>query len=417
MSKHNQQELPLSHYRVLDLADEKGFFCGKVLADLGADVIKIESPGGDAARRIDPFYHDIPAPEKSLHWFAFNANKRGITLNLETKDGRGIFKKLAKTADFVVESFPPGYLEKLGLGYPVLSQINPRLIVTSITPFGQTGPYRDYKVTDFTAMAMSGLVFVTGDPDRPPVCFSVPQAYLHAGLQAAAGTMIAHYSRELTGKGQWVDVSIQRSVYWTAFPQPRITWEFAKAIRHRIGGLHVGAVRINIVWRCQDGHVSLRIITGVGSGQKTRHLVEWMNSEGIAGDLMALDWEAIDMVNVTQQEADHWQELIARFFLKHTKKELFDGAARWDVMLFPVYTTADLPQDEQLKARNYFTSVEHPELGTSITYCGAPYKSTEYEPTVRFRAPLIGEHNEQIYIGELGFSKAQLVALNEANVI
>jgi benzylsuccinate CoA-transferase BbsE subunit len=146
----------LSSYRVLDLTNEKGFLCGRALGDLGADVIKIEPPGGEPARNIGPFYHDIPDPEKSLYWFAFNANKRGITLDIETTDGREIFKKLVKTADVVVESFSAGYLDKVGLEYSLLSQINPGIILTSISGFGRKGPYKDYNDRDIAAWALSG---------------------------------------------------------------------------------------------------------------------------------------------------------------------------------------------------------------------------------------------------------------------
>ena len=146
----------LSPYRILDLTNERGFLCGKLMADLGASVIKIEKPGGDPARSMGPFYHDIPDPEKSLYWFAFNTNKRGITLDIETADGQAIFKRLMKNIDIVIESFDPGYMDKLGLGYSALSQLNPGVIMTSITGFGQTGPYKDYKAPDIVVWALSG---------------------------------------------------------------------------------------------------------------------------------------------------------------------------------------------------------------------------------------------------------------------
>jgi len=185
MAKETASETALGPYRVLDLTDEKGLLCGMLLAGLGADVIKVERPGGDLARNIGPFYDDIPHPEKSLLWFAYNLNKKGITLNIETVDGREIFKRLVKTSDFVIESFPPGYMARLGLDYSALSQINPRIIMTSITPFGQTGPYRDYKGSDLICMASGGLMYVSGDPDRPPVRITIPQAYCHAGAHLA----------------------------------------------------------------------------------------------------------------------------------------------------------------------------------------------------------------------------------------
>jgi crotonobetainyl-CoA:carnitine CoA-transferase CaiB-like acyl-CoA transferase len=178
MTDGGQTDSLLGHYRVLDLADVKGMLCGKILADLGADVIRVEPPGGDPGRNIPPFYNDIPDPEKNLYWFGFNTNKRGITLDLETDDGRDRLKRLTESSDFVIESFPPGYMDSLGLGYSALSQSNPQIIVTSITPFGQTGPYKDYKASDIEIMAMSGLMYLCGDPDRPPVRCSFPLSYI-----------------------------------------------------------------------------------------------------------------------------------------------------------------------------------------------------------------------------------------------
>src|SRR4030042_5378186 len=163
-----------SPYRVLDLTDEKGLLCGKLLADLGADVMKIERPGGDPARNIGPFYHDIPHPEKSLYWFFYNANKRGITLNIETNDGKEILKRLVKSADFILESFKPGYMDSLGLGYSALSEINPRIIMTSITPFGPDGPYGKFKSADIVNQALSGWMNRCGDDDRAPVQMGIP---------------------------------------------------------------------------------------------------------------------------------------------------------------------------------------------------------------------------------------------------
>jgi benzylsuccinate CoA-transferase BbsE subunit len=182
-------------YRVLDLTDDKGFFCAKILGDLGADVLKIERPGGDPARKAGPFYKDDPDPEKNLNWFAYNLNKRGITLDIEKEAGRALFKKLVERADFVIESFPVGYLEGLGLGYKTLSALRPRLILTSISPFGQTGPYKDYVGSDLIGMAMGGLAYITGNAGESPVRISFPQAYLLASAEAAAATMIAHYHR------------------------------------------------------------------------------------------------------------------------------------------------------------------------------------------------------------------------------
>ena len=203
----------LSPYRVLDLADERGIFCGKLLGDLGADVIKVEPPGGDRARGVGPFHHDEPHPERSLFWQAYATNRRSITLDLERERGRELLRRLASNAHFLVESFPPGHLASQGLGYQDLRQINPALIVVSITPFGQDGPWRDHRATDLTGVALGGSMYVTGEEDLHRCASPTrPSSGCWAGPRAQAGAMVAHHYRLLTGRGQHVDVSCQQAV-------------------------------------------------------------------------------------------------------------------------------------------------------------------------------------------------------------
>src|SRR5919106_2151603 len=190
----------LSPYRVLDLTDERGILCGKIFADLGADVIQVEPPGGSSARRIGPFYHDEVHLERSLYWWAYAANKRSITLNLSTSDGRALLTRLIQSAHFLIESFAPGHMASLNLGYEALAAINPALIVVSITPFGQDGPYVHYQASDLIGMGMAGFMYLTGDPDRPPVRVGVPHFYLHGSAAGATGAMIAHAQRVHTGR-------------------------------------------------------------------------------------------------------------------------------------------------------------------------------------------------------------------------
>jgi benzylsuccinate CoA-transferase BbsE subunit/naphthyl-2-methylsuccinate CoA transferase subunit len=256
MKRQQAAESLLEEYRGLDLTDEKGLLCSRILADLGAEVIKIEPPQGDTARRLGPFYRDIPQPERSLHWFAYNVNKKGITLDIETRDGQELFRRLVKKADFVIESFSPGYLKRLGLGYSKLSEINPSLVVTSITPFGYTGPYRDHKASDITLMAMGGYVYMTGEPERPPLRISFDQAYLHAASEAAVATTVALYYRGISGQGQHIDVSAQASLIFStvnAIP----FWELNRVILGRAGHYRVGltAAKQRQLWECKDGCV------------------------------------------------------------------------------------------------------------------------------------------------------------------
>ncbi|PIP49161.1 MAG: CoA transferase [Chloroflexi bacterium CG23_combo_of_CG06-09_8_20_14_all_45_10] len=410
----------LESYRVLDLTDEKGFLCGRILGDMGADVIKIEPPGGDSSRNRGPFYHDIPDPNKSLYWFAYNANKKGITLNIETKDGQQIFKSLVKHADFVIESFSPGYLESLGLGYEDLSQINPGLILTSITPFGQTGPYSHYKASDIVSMAMGGLMYLSGDPDRPPVRVSFPQSYLQGAAAAAAGTMTAFYYRQISGEGQQVDVSIQEAVI-RATLQPRMFWDVAGRIVERAGQYRTALSALStqrVVWQCKDGWINFPIFGGVAGARTNRALAQWMESEGVSDKfLLTKDWEAFDMATATEAEIRDIEGRLVKFFMSHTKTELLEGSLNKRIMLYPVFTVEDIVTCAQLKGREFWEEVEHPELATSIIYPGAFIKMSQTPCQIRKRPPIIGEHNDEVYRGEFGFSKGEIAALKQGGVV
>ena len=412
-------EKMLSHLRALDLTDDKGFLCGKILADLGVNVIKVEKPGGDPSRRIGGFWGDTPDPEKSLYWFAYNSNKKGITLDIETARGREIFKKLVKTADFVIESFSPGYLDKLGIGYRDFSKIYPKIIWVSITPFGPEEPYRDYKDSDIVVMGMSGTLYQTGEFDGPPVHISLPQACLHAGADAAVGCMVAYYHREMTGEGQHVDVSMQQSAAWfqaNAVP----TWELNKGILKRAGAFRAGTSR-NVgqrqVWPCKDGYLFFNVIGGRTGAKTLSSLVAWMDEDKLATDfLLNLDWNNFDMFTVTREVMDKISRPIGEFFLRHTRRELLQGAVPRGVSIGPLSSMQDLLEDECLKERKYWTQIEHPELGTSITYPKEFVRSSAADCSIRFRAPLIGEHNEEVY-QEIGLSEKDIDKLKKTRVI
>ncbi len=410
----------LTNFRVLDLTNELGYLCGKMLGDMGADVIKVERPGGDPGRHIGPFYHDIPHPEKSLYWFAYNTNKRGITLDIETSAGREVFNRLVKTADCVVESFPPGYMDNLGLGYSELSRLNPRIIMTSITPFGQDGPYRDYQASDITLQALGGYLYITGDDDRPPARLGGGQACLHGAADAAVATMIAYYYREVGGEGQHVDVSIQQSMLLALFYVIPF-WEFYGVSTGRHGpyrsGLGSGAVQ-RMVWPCKDGFVNTTIMGGRFGAKNNKALTEWMDSEGLCPEFMReINWDTFDMVHMTQELADKLEEPISKFFMRYTKAELYEESIKRRIMIYPVCTSKDLLENSQLRAREFWCQVEHPELDDTIIYPGAFAKSSETSFGIRRRPPLIGEHNQEIYGEELGFSSEELQMLKQAGVI
>ncbi|MDD5701734.1 MAG: CoA transferase [Dehalococcoidales bacterium] len=429
MNEANQTEGLLSPYRILDLTNERGFLCGKLLGDLGADVIKIEKPGGDPARRLGPFYRDIPRPENSLFWWGFNSNKRGITLDIETVDGQDIFKKLVKRADFVLESFEPGYLEKLGLGYEALSQINPGIVLTSITSFGQTGPYKDFQSTDLVLWALSGVAYVTGDPEGAPLMPSFPIAYLFASTCAAIGTLTAGYQRNLTGEGQHVDAPGQLSLALASGPEVQGLWEVDKIITKRSGKSWMRAqsgggsdgikyVKIPIIYQCKDGCVRFFPFVETGCLPSTNGLTRWVIEEGAANDaLKNVDWRTWNWEATSQQAVDEITQCLSNFFMQHTKAELWEGAQKRGIMLYPLLTPSDMMEFEQLNARGFWEEVEHPELGTSFAYPGAYIKLSEAPIKIRRRAPLIGEHNEEIYVKDLGLSFEDLLILKQAKVI
>lgn len=417
--REKKREGMLDPYRVLDLTNERGFFCGRILADLGADVIKVEPPSGDPSRQIGPFYQDIPEQDKSLYWFAYNANKRGITLELRADEGKDLFERLLKGADVIIESFPPGYMEKMGLGYQALSKINPRVIMTSISPFGQTGPYKDYKASDITSMAMGGLMSLTGYPDLPPVRVSAPQAYLQAGAEAAVGTMVALYNCDKCGKGQHVDVSIQESIMFCML-NLHLFWESHGEVIKRQGDSRIfsSGARHRQIWPCKDGYVSFTLMGGKAGVLTNTALVEWMDSEGMAPDhLKGIEWEKFDFSVAKQDELDLIAEPISKFFLKHTREELTKGAARAEMMFYPVTDVDDIVHSAQLEARDFWQHISHPELGVTMTYPGHFCVLSDTECGIRRRAPLIGEHNKEVYVDELGLPEEQVRSLERENII
>jgi len=409
----------LNGCRALDLTDDKGFLCGKILADLGVDVIKVEPPGGEPSRRIGPFWHDIPDPEKSLYWFAYNSNKRGITLNLETRDGKEIFKTLAKKSDFVIESFKPGYLDTIGLGFSVLSGLNKGIILTSITPFGLTGPYKDYEGSDLVIMGMSGQLYLTGDADRPPVNIGIPQACLHAGADAGVGSMIAYYHSRKTGEGQHVDVSMQQSAAWF-MAQTIPYYELSGVVLSRMGTFRTGSSSGTIqrqVWPCKDGFVFFFMLGGAQGAKTGRALTKWMEELGMSNEFLStFVWEKLDIAMAPQDLMDHLSAPIEEFFRTRTKKEVLNAAMARNISICPLFSMEDQVKDPHLAARAYWVQMEHPELGAAVSYPRQFVRSSECETGTRFKAPLIGEHNTDVY-GEIGLSGKSLVALKEAGVI
>jgi crotonobetainyl-CoA:carnitine CoA-transferase CaiB-like acyl-CoA transferase len=392
----------LSPYRVLDLTDEGAMICGQILADLGADVILVEPSAGARARGIGPFVDDLPDVDRSLNFWSLNRNKRSIILDLTTFSGRENLLRLVKTSDFLIESFTPGYLDSLGIGYRSLAEINPALIMISITPFGQHGPKANWAATDLTVTAASGVLFMTGDEDRPPVHVSIPQAYLNAGAEAAVGALIALRARAFDGLGQHIDVSAQTAMMMTtAFMVLAPGWNDHPTERVG-GGMKQGSLRLRFVFPCKDGHVNVTFLFGPIFGPSTRRLFEWIYEDGFCDEATRdKDWTAFHLIDgkETLQEFARCTECLERFTLSHTKAELTEGATRRKILMVPVSNVEDLLQSEQLKAREFWTKIEHPELGRQVTYPGSFAKLSQTPIQYRRRPPLLGEHTQEI-LGE-----------------
>jgi benzylsuccinate CoA-transferase BbsE subunit len=405
-----------SGYFVLDLTDQKGIFCTKILADLGADVVRIVVPENEPTSHHELNQKDYP------YDLAYNANKRCITLNLEMAKGKEILMMLIQKADVLVETFPPGYMEQIGLHYEELRTVNPKLVMTSITPFGHTGPYKDFKATDLTLQAMGGILAITGPPDRPPVCVGVPIAYLQGSAHAAMGTLIALYHQRVTGEGQHVDVSIYESLLLSVGNY--LPFWYLNQIRiGRMGSLRpVGidaSVKQRQIYPCKDGFISFGIYGGSLGARSNRALVKVIQDEGVYDKYIgSIDWEEYDMARTTQEQQSRMIEYFGNFFLAHTKDELYDLALQKEIQLFPVSNMQDLLDNVQLNSRGFWVDVPiEPEI--KVKYPGPAVELSDKWLLRKkiTRPPLVGEHNEQVYIDSLGFSKAQLSSLKVQGII
>jgi benzylsuccinate CoA-transferase BbsE subunit len=408
----------LSPYRILDLSDDKGTICGFILAQLGAEVIKVEPPDGGNERKIGPFAGNVEHPEKSLFWHAFNRGKKGITLNLESTGGRAIFEKLVKKVDIIVESFHPGYLDKYGMGYSVLSTLNQGVSLVSITPFGQSGPYKDYEGPDLVIMALCGYLYLCGDSDRAPVRVSYPLSYGYAATSAAAASLAALYEREMSGGGQHIDVAAHEAM--TAFTLMAPTfWEASKTIPRRAGQSRGGAsVSIREEWECKDGWVAFSVYGGEFGGRMNKALVDWLDTEGLATELLkSLDWRNLDLAKLADGLVSEIEQRFGNFFKTHTRSELFDGCTQRGINLCPVWTSPDLLDFSQLTERHYWTAADHIGLGMSLKHAGPFFSSTEVDCPVRSIAPQLGEHNREIYGELLNYSEEQMHGFKKEGAI
>ena len=393
----------LTGTRVLDLGcGISGPWCAKILADYGADVIKVEPPGcGDAARRMGPFAGDDPDPEKSLTFLYLNTNKKGVTLDPSSATGRKLLDRLLADADVLVDNRPPAQSKELGLDYQSLSAVNPQLVVTSITPFGQTGPYRDFQATDIVTYALSGLMYHSGDSDKEPLRSVLDQSFYVAGANAAAATQVALFAGLSSGEGQHVDVSAAECL-GAHLVQPVPYYNYMGAVK---GRRPVRGAGFEELMPARDGYVAPS--------------VQGSQPWSTIASLIGLDELQDEKFATGAGRVAHGEEL---------KELLIKGLAQWDRM--PLFLASgerrlvfgmaqdagDLANCPHLQARDFFVDVDHPVVGRA-RYPGMAVRLPGETITGSQPAPLLGQHNAEIFGQELGYPPEDLVSLRQHGII
>jgi len=399
----------LEDLRVLEIADESGVYCGKLLADMGADVVKIERPGGDATRRIPPFLDDTPGATRSLFFLGTNTSKRSVTLDLERAEGQRLLLALAAQADIIVETLPPGRLEDLGIGWTKLHAEHPALVLTSITGFGQTGPHRHYRSSDLVANAMGGTMAVIGEADDPPVKPASCQSHWMASTCAASSSLIAHRHARRTGVGQHVDISAQETTLAISHVSGVGKWLDDGIIPKR-SGTGLSASVPSGAYRCRDGLVYLM----VNRPAHWKALASWINEE--TGNEEVLDPMFEGPSSARQEYRELLDIFISDMTKSHTVQHVFHEGQRRHIAFTPVNTPASVAREPQLRQREYFVDVTHPG-GRTLQYPGAPFRHDRTPWRISGSAPAVGEHNDVIFGGELGLSPAELASLRADGVI
>ncbi len=411
---------PLTGLRVLELTEATGQFCGKLLGDLGADVVKVEPPGGERNRHVGPFLDDIPHPERSLSFWYYNTSKRGVTLNLRAADGRRLFGRLAATSDVILETFRPGYLASLGLDHECLRERNARLIICSLTPFGQTGPWRDYLSSDLLHLAAGGEMASCGYdeadvPNAPPIAPGGGNAW-HMGCHYAyMAIMAALVHRTVSGQGQYIDVSIHEACALTTELAIANYVYRGEVLRRQTGRHHAAGPTPRTQFRAKDGTYVCALVGGRLNPKFIKELAELLDSYGMAGDLKDPKYQ--DQAVITANTPHIIGDLVANFIASMPAEEVYHAAQERGFTWGAVRPPEALLDDPHLHDRGFWKQVEHEELGRSFVYPGeaAIYNGSPWR--ISRRAPLIGEHNAEIFCDELGLSRGELSMLAESHVI
>lgn len=415
MTAHDIDPTPsaLAGVRVLEIASPLTRYCGKMFADMGADVVLIEPPGGSSLRREPPFVGGTPATDASLSFEYYHTSKRGITLDFGHEQGCVLFRKLAGGADLVLEGDKPGAMSRRGLGYDDLARLNRRVVMTSITPFGQTGPYAQYEAEDLTALAMGGLLYLGGYPDAAPTRVYGEQAFSSAAMYGAVAAMLALTEAEVSGEGQHVDVSMQECMVMTMETAVQF-YDLEGTVRKRYAGEQRFAG--TGVFPCKDGYIYM-MAAGIGANKFWDLSLQWLRDEKVPGveRLYGEAWSHVDYVK-TDEAKRIFAEVFGPWAKTRTKAELYHEGQRRHIPLAPINTPADILESGQLAHRRYFVRVPHPSRKEPTLMPGAPYKLSRTPWRIRRPAPRLGEHNAEVY-GALGIAGPELARLVTAGVI
>lgn len=407
----------LAGVKVLDLSDAKAFFCGKILATVGADVIKIERPEGDVERSYPPFHRDEAGLERSLYWKAFNTDKRGITLDISVPQGKKLLLRLLRESDILIESFAPGHLAQLGLGYDALRTINPKLVMVSVTAFGQSGPYSQYKGSELIAVAMGGVLANTGYQERPPVKEALESTYFHGGCAGALGALLGYYHVLRGGDGQHVDVSLQE-VAASRLTSAILAWQFEQINLKREGDKsQLGPTATTWFWPCKDGFLFWHMLGGLHGAPANRALTEWVDEHFADNALREVkDWRTFDKAGISQVQWDRFEAVLRPFFMLFTKEEIRRESLRRGVNATVANDADEVLHSEQLRIRDYWARIDDPVVG-AMAYPRYLFKATDSDNFTERAAPGLGADNEDVYGKQLGLSRTEIEHLKDNHVI
>jgi len=401
----------LSEVKVLDFTGEVGPYAAKLYAGLGAEVIHLEPVTGDPLRNIGPFYKGVPGKERSLQFLYYNAGKKGMALDITKDKGKDVFLKLCKDADILMESFAPGYLDSLGLSYDRLSAVNPKLVQTAVTPFGQFGPYAKYPGCDLTCSALGGFLFLAGVDNEKPVRACDNQAYRMAEAYAGVGSSIALLFAKRTGIGQFVDVSCMEST-GMALENAAQYWDLEGANR-RGRGNEAGSATVH---PCKDGYIAIVAIMGKNKPMFDS-FIKWMKDENVE------EWEAFQdprWIEPNFRRSAEGNAIFARVFERfakqHSKLDLYERGQAQRVAISPVSNGKDLLENPQLKYQEFWKTLRHDNLGGDVTYPGAPYQFGELQWRLGNPAPALGQHSSEI-LGSLGYSANEIDLLAKEGIV